>query len=385
MRRPKASRDNVLFPLGKYIHSVDRRNIDGIYDVEHVRGIATDKQFIKTKANLSDVNLTSYKLVAPQNFAFVSDTSRRGDKMSLAYNDSQETYIISPISTVFEIGKCEELLPEYLYLWFLRPEFDRYARYHSWGSARETFSMEDMLRVHIPVPDIETQRHLVEVWKGLDAIKTDNEALASPLMNLCMSYLDKMRKDYPLHHLSDGLIEKIERYNENCRLDIHSVRGVSNTKEIIKTRANVSGRTIKNFLVLNRSEFVFNRRTTRNGERLGLGFNETEQPILFTNDYVMFKIVDKNILLPEFLYLCFKRDEFDRYVRWDSWGSATEFFNWENMLRVQIPVPPLSIQQAIVDIYTCARESREIAVKAGELSKQACPALIRRGTCSIAS
>ena len=385
MRRPKASRDNVLFPLGKYIHSVDRRNIDGIYDVEHVRGIATDKQFIKTKANLSDVNLTSYKLVAPQNFAFVSDTSRRGDKMSLAYNDSQETYIISPISTVFEIGKCEELLPEYLYLWFLRPEFDRYARYHSWGSARETFSMEDMLRVHIPVPDIETQRHLVEVWKGLDAIKTDNEALASPLMNLCMSYLDKMRKDYPLHHLSDGLIEKIERYNENCRLDIHSVRGVSNTKEIIKTRANVSGRTIKNFLVLNRSEFVFNRRTTRNGERLGLGFNETEQPILFTNDYVMFKIVDKNILLPEFLYLCFKRDEFDRYVRWDSWGSATEFFNWENMLRVQIPVPPLSIQQAIVDIYTCARESREIAVEAGELSKQACPALIRRGTCSIAS
>lgn len=352
-----------------------------------VVGVDINHCFIPTRANLSGVDTSKY-LVVPQGcFACNLMHIGRDERIPIAYNNSDGSFVVTPAYYVFQVKEemSHVIFPQFLYLYFCRKELDRYTWFCTDSSIRGNLTENRLLDIKIPVPDIETQRHLVEVWKGLDAIKTDNEALASPLMNLCMSYLDKMRKDYPLHHLSDGLIEKIERYNENCRLDIHSVRGVSNTKEIIKTRANVSGRTIKNFLVLNRSEFVFNRRTTRNGERLGLGFNETEQPILFTNDYVMFKIVDKNILLPEFLYLCFKRDEFDRYVRWDSWGSATEFFNWENMLRVQIPVPPLSIQQAIVDIYTCARESREIAVEAGELSKQACPALIRRGTCSIAS
>lgn len=367
-----------LMKIGDFIELVDFRNSDNALGVNSVRGISTDKRFIATKANLEGVSLSSYKLVKPKDFAFVSDTSRRGDKMSLAYNCSDEVYLVSSISTVFHITQEHKILPEFLYLWFLRPEFDRYARFHSWGSARETFSFEDMSRIEIPVPDIEIQRQLVNVWEGLNGLKVDNDAQAEPLMGLCMSYLKKLREEYPLRKLGTGLIERVEHYNTDGKFDIKSVRGVSNTKEVIKTRANVTGRDFSSFLVLRHHEFVFNRRTTRNGERLGLGFNEGAEPLLFTNDYVMFRVTNNEELLPEYLYLCFKRDEFDRYVRWDSWGSATEFFNWENMLQVQIPVPPIEVQQAIVDIYKCAKESKAISTEAEKLRKAVAPALIQK-------
>lgn len=363
--------------IGDFIETCDERNRNGAFGEDAVKGISIEKIFIPTKANMDGVPLGNYKVVKPKEFAFVTVTSRNGGKISLAYNNSSENYIVSATYEVFRVNR-DDVLPEYLYLWFLRPEFDRYARFHSWGSARETFSMDDMKRVEIPVPDMETQQRLVAVWAGLNGMKRDNDAQSAPLMELCMSYLKKLREEYPLRALSDNLIERVERFNSNAMLGIESVRGVSNTKEIIQTRANVSGREVKDFLVLNHHEFIFNRRTTRNGERLGLGFNESDTPILFTNDYVMFKVKDEDVLLPEFLYLCFKRDEFDRYVRWDSWGSATEFFNWENMQRVRIPIPPKAIQQAIVDIYTCAKECRDIAEQADNLRRVAGPALMQK-------
>ena len=160
--------------LGDYIEPRDERNTDNVYGVDAVRGISTDKKFIETKANLDGVPLGSYKIVQTNDFAFVPDTSRRGDKMSLGFNDSKPC-IVSSISCVFKISNIQELLPEYLYLWFCRSEFDRYARFNSWGSAREAFSFEDMKRVEIPLPPIEEQRQIVAVWKGLKEIKEQNE------------------------------------------------------------------------------------------------------------------------------------------------------------------------------------------------------------------
>lgn len=161
----KLREEYVPVSIGDFLIPIDERNTDNAYKEKSVRGIGTSKHFIDTKANLEGVSLSSYKLVAPNRFAFVADTSRRGDKMSLAFNDTKETFIVSSISTVFEVVNDCSLLPEYLYLWFLRPEFDRYARYHSWGSARETFNLEDMKRVCIPIPDKAIQQAIVDIYK----------------------------------------------------------------------------------------------------------------------------------------------------------------------------------------------------------------------------
>lgn len=364
--------------MGEYLVQIDARNSNNVFDEEYVRGISTGKAFIPTKANLQGVSLSNYKVVAPDHFAYVPDTSRRGNKISLAYNDTPESYLVSSISVVFGVKpeKKDELLGEYLFLYFNRPEFDRYARFNSWGSARETFSWEDLCETEIVLPDIQTQRNCVNVYCGIQENLNALHKSAERLQYTYMICMDNIKKSAPLLRLGDHITQLFER-NMDEKLGIDRVRGVSNTKEIQRTKANVSMRDLSTFLVIRRNQFVFNRRTTRNGERLGLGFNDTDEPLLFTNDYVAFEIRDTDVLLPEYLYLYFKRDEFDRYVRYNSWGSATEFFNWEDMQEVRVPVPDISTQKALADIYWIHKKRRELAERLEKQQKDICPILVR--------
>lgn len=120
----------ALSKLGIYIELSELRNANGEYHDSDVVGLSTQKEMISTKADLAGVSLTSYKQLPPTHFAYVPDTSRRGDKMSLAFNATQRTFLVSLISVVFRVipSKTKELLPEYLYIYFKRPEFDRYAQ-----------------------------------------------------------------------------------------------------------------------------------------------------------------------------------------------------------------------------------------------------------------
>ena len=153
-----------LVEIGQYIEQVDIRNDAGLFGVNDVVGLATTKEIIQTKANLEGVNLSTYKTFRPREIAYVADTSRRGDKVSLAMNKSDKTFLISSISVVFRSKDEEQLDSYFLYLWFCRPEFDRYARFHSIGSAREAFDYTEMEKVKIPLPDIDTQRAIVNIY-----------------------------------------------------------------------------------------------------------------------------------------------------------------------------------------------------------------------------
>ena len=169
--------------IGQFIFQRDLRN-DGSLGVSSVRGIATSKEFINTKADMEGVGLNNYKVVAPGQFAYVPDTSRRGDKISLALNTSENTYLVSSISIVFDTQK-DVLLPEYLMLFFGRSEFDRYARFHSWGSARETFDWSEMCDVQIPIPDIKMQQYIVNIYTAYLLRKEINEQLKAQVKNVC--------------------------------------------------------------------------------------------------------------------------------------------------------------------------------------------------------
>lgn len=169
--------------IGKYLIECNERNDIGL-TVDNVRGIATSKEFIDTKANMNGVPLSNYKMVRPNEIAYISDTSRRGDKISLAMNSSDETYLVSSISTVFRTNK-KYLLPEYLFLFYSRTEFDRYARFNSWGSARETFNWDDMCDVKIPTPDITIQKSIAEMYTVYNTRKRINERLKTQIKDIC--------------------------------------------------------------------------------------------------------------------------------------------------------------------------------------------------------
>lgn len=151
--------------LGGYIRQIDLRNNDARLGEENLYGISVTKEFIVSHANLVGVSFEGYKVVAPRQFAYIPDTSRRGDKIAISLNTFGEDIIVSSICSVFEIIDENQLLPEYLMLWFMRPEFDRYARFMSNGSAREVFDWDCMCGVELPVPSISEQRKIVHNYQ----------------------------------------------------------------------------------------------------------------------------------------------------------------------------------------------------------------------------
>ena len=168
--------------LGDYIQQSEYENYG--LPLSKVRGVSIHKILIKPKANMTDVELSGYKLLKVGQFVFNPNTARMGERIPIALN-TEEDFIVSKIYPVFEITKKEELLPEFLYLWFTRPDFDRYARFHSWGSARETFNWEDMCEVRLPIPDIEVQKSIVAIHYVLESRKKLNEDLKNMITPLC--------------------------------------------------------------------------------------------------------------------------------------------------------------------------------------------------------
>ena len=164
--------------LGDYIRPVDVRNRD--LKVTRLLGVSITKEFMPTIANIVGTDLSAYKVVTKGQFAYGPVTSRNGDKISVALLDGYDDAIISQAYTVFEVVDTNALDPEYLMMWFRRPEFDRYARFHSNGSAREVFDWEEMCEVQVPVPAIEKQRETVAEYNTLqNRIETNKKLIAT--------------------------------------------------------------------------------------------------------------------------------------------------------------------------------------------------------------
>lgn len=171
--------------IGKYIEPTDTTNVDLQYGINDVRGISIEKKLIETKADMEGINLSPYLLIQPNEFSYVTVTSRNGRKISIALNDSNKTYICSSSYVVFKSKDMEELLPQYLMLFFSRAGFDRYARFHSWGSARETFDWDNMCDVKIPIPDIAIQKSIAEMYTVYNTRKRINERLKTQIKDIC--------------------------------------------------------------------------------------------------------------------------------------------------------------------------------------------------------
>lgn len=366
-----------MVSLGDYIESCDERNIDGTYTLEDIRGISIEKKFIATKANLVGVSLTKYKAVHSYEFAYVADTSRRGDKIALALNTTNKPVLISSIYTTFRSIDTEELMPEYLYLIFSRKEFDRFSRFNSWGSARETFNWSEFCRIQIPLPDIDIQQELVDTYNGLKALAEQNEALIKPLTVACQAYIVDCKKKFPEVELGD-YIEELDERNSDGKCTLDDVKGISILKKLIPTKANMQGVSLSPYKLLKPKEFAYVTVTSRNGGKISLAINDSDKTYIVSSSYKVFKSRNSKGLLPEFLFLLISKDEFDRYSRFNSWGSARETFDYSELCRVRIPLPSPEVQQAIVNIYNCAEEAKKIANEAREKMKTLCPALVQK-------
>lgn len=148
-------------------------------------------------------------------------------------------------------------------------------------------------------------------------------------------------------------IELRGEVNSNLTFGLDDVRGVNNLKQLMPTKADMNGRDLTKFQIVHPGEFVFNHRTSRNGSKFSIAYNNGDKPIICTEDYVVFRIKKESeqFLSAKWLYMYFNRSEFDRYVITNSWGSSTEFYNWEDLCAVELELPDFPTQKKYVDIY----------------------------------
>ena len=179
------NRQHKAEEIGHYIEQIEETNEKMQFGVDDVRGVSIEKKLINTKADMTGVNLKPYYMIQPNDFVYVTVTSRNGGIISIALNDSESTYICSSSYVVFRSKDTQELWPQYLMLYFSRSEFDRYARFCSWGSARETFDWSEMCDVQIPIPDIEVQKSISEVYSVYIERKRINEQLKKQIKEIC--------------------------------------------------------------------------------------------------------------------------------------------------------------------------------------------------------
>lgn len=364
------------YRLGELIGQCEDRNDEMFYTLDDVKGISIQKIFIETKADMEGVSLRPYKIVRPDSFAYVTVTSRNGEKITLAHNTTENSFIVSSSYVVFRVNKPELILSDYLFMYFKRPEFDRYSRFNSWGSARETFNWEDMCDIEIELPELSVQQKYVDIYNAMLENQKSYECGLEDLKLVCDAYIDEIRKKSSCKRLGD-YITICEDKNDELEYGIDAVRGISIEKKFIDTKANMEGVSLKPYAIVKPNEFAYVTVTSRNGEKISLARNNSDDTYICSSSYIVFKVNNTRELLPTFLSMLFERSEFNRYSRFCSWGSARETFDWEEMCDVMIPVPSIDIQQDIVNIFEAYNIRRNISEQLKSQIKDICPILIK--------
>lgn len=360
--------------LGDYIDVYDRKNTEG--KPYPFFGINKDKTFMPTVADTNELDNKKYKVVEKGIFAFNGMHVGRDVALCIALYDKTIPIIVSPAYTTFKVKDEALLSPEFLFMQLSRGEFGRFGWFLCDASVRGGLDWRRFCDIEIPLPSIEVQRELVDTYIGIKAIAEQNEALSQRLSIACHAYIVDCRAKYDAVPLGDYIEQCDERAANNYTVD--DVIGISTDKKFIETKANMSGVSLNSYKVVKPLEFAYVADTSRRGDKIALALNNSEKPVLISSIYTAFRCKDFNQLLPKYLLMLLNNTEFDRYARFNSWGSARETFDWSEMCRVKIPLPPIEVQQAIVELFNCADRAKKIAAEARERLKTLCPALVQR-------
>lgn len=372
------SNHNVLFPeatwvrLGDYIQRSTENNRNLKYGIDLIEGVTNEGVFAPPKGNPLDVDLKPYKIV--NDGAFVYNPSRL-DLGSIAYR-TNGMCIVSHLYIIFylnEAGK-KKIDPNWLFMYFRRKEFYREVTFRNFGSQRPEFNFNDMSDIMIPLPDIAIQRKCVSIYKSMVANQQSYENGLEDLKLLCDGYIEDLRKKMSCKKIGPYLKESNQR--NDAGLTVDAVRGLSTTKEMIPTKADMSGVSLSNYKVVEPRQIAYVPDTSRRGDKISLGFNNTSEPFLVSSISIVFG-TNLDFLIPEYLMLFLTRSEFDRYARFNSWGSARETFDWSEMQNIQIPIPDIKIQKAIAEIFTVYNTRKCINEQLKAQIKDICPILIR--------
>lgn len=359
--------------LGNYVELCSNKNLDLIYGIEDVRGVNNQKQMMPTKANLNDRDLSKFQIVNPGDFVFNHRTSRNGSKFSIAYNDGENPIICTEDYVVFKVkDDCKKILNDrWLYMYFNRPEFDRFVITNSWGSSTEFYNWIDIQSIELEIPSLSTQQKYVEIYNTILTNQQTYERGLEDLKLVCDAYIEKLRCEMPCEPIGP-YIEAVNESNSDEKYK--KVQGVESSGSFMNTRANMKGVNISKYTVVKKGNIAYNP------SRINLGSiaeYTSDTPCVVSPMYSVFKVTNTEKILPEYLMLWFGRTEFQRYTWYYAEGSVRDTFDFNLMKEVEFPLPSIEIQKDIINILIAYNTRKEINAKLKEQIKNICPILIK--------
>ena len=341
------------------------------YGLASVRGVLNTKKLSNTKADLNGRDLSKFQIVYPGDFVFNHRTSRNGSKFSIAYNDEHEPVICTEDYVVFRIKpECNTiLLANWLYMYFNRPEFDRFVITNSWGSSTEFYNWEDLCSIELEIPALDIQKKYVDVYIAMVANQMAYSQGLEDLKIVCDGFIEDLRRKLPVQKIGEYII-CTDRKTDDPSLKI---QGISNQRKLNDSNSRVDGVDTSKYLRIDPGEFGYSPIHINDGS---IAYNDSNESFLISPIYKTFRVNEEQVY-PEYLMMWFSREEFTRYCWFHAFGSARDTFDWEQMKEVEIPIPDINVQKSIAHIYQLLIKRKSINEMLKEQIKVICPILIR--------
>lgn len=357
--------------LGDYIERSTQNNKDLEYGTDLIVGVNSQGIFAVPKGNTDGVDLKPYKIV--NNGAFVYNPTRL-ELGSIAYR-TEGLCIVSHLYMVFYLSEEGKKIidPMWLYIYFRRAEFCREVTFRNFGSQRPEFNFNDMSDIIVPLPDIKIQRKYVNVYNAMLANQQSYERGLEDLKLVCDAYIENL-SDCGYTKIGN-YIERNKKRNKDKNFVKSDVKGFNNNGQFIKPMRLLSG-DISTFKIITKNDFVYNSRINSTIERLSIAINENED-LIVSPAYESFRVSNDKELYPFYLYLLLQRESFARKVLFNSFGSSTIVFGFDDLSEIEIPVPSFSEQVSIANIYKVYKERWSINEKLKAQIKDICPILIK--------
>lgn len=337
--------------LGQFIRQVDVRNAAG--KEENLLGVSVQKTFIPSIANTVGTDFTKYKVVRRGQFTYIPDTSRRGDKIGIALLSDYDEGLVSNVYTTFEVIDKNELLPEYLMLWFSRPEFDRYARFKSHGSVREVMDWDEMCKVQLPVPPISVQRDIVKAYQTITnriALKRQvNDNLAAQARAILSDFISNANEDWKQGKLGDVItsantggdaIQKVPIVDYDTGIKCARVGDITNAREYASWAFCSATKAVYENYKLQGGDILVTRTAT-----LGITqYISNDISAVYNNGLIRLK-VDRAKALPLYVYWGINTLDFMNYInQMNSATSVRPNMKIDYLLNYQMLIPPIEEQ-----------------------------------------
>ena len=357
------------YKIGDLITIVDEKNSKNLPLPFY--GININKEFMPTMATTDGLDGSKYKIMTKGRFVFSGMQTGRDMCLRIGLYDLEFDSLISPAYTTFEITN-PVILPEYLFMIFLSKEMDRRCAFMTDSSVRANLDWNVFCGMELELPSLEIQQKYVNVYKAMIANQKAYEKGLDDLKLVCDAYIEDLRRKHPCEKIGPYIEERDER-NTDKKLIVADVKSVNKDGSFAETVAKVDASRIHTYKIVMPNDFAYTNRINIGSIARRMS---NSGACLVSASYDVFYIADTNKILPEYLTLWLRRNEFFRSTGFYSVGSVKDNFDVDMMKQVAIPLPPVDIQKSIAAIYEVYLKRKEIGIKLKAQIKDICPVLI---------